>query len=121
MRSRQDWVPVSRMWALALRLEPALLALGDLHSGAMRALRGVIRWRLLVLLTAAVVSGGAGLLLGPGWAVAGVASGPLAVCRRGGVHPYRHAPASPAVGDMSCPDTSTKASAVVRVVTLRRG
>lgn len=49
----------------------------------MRALRGVIRWRLLVLLTAAVMSGGAGLLLGPGWAVAGVVSGPLAVCAAG--------------------------------------
>jgi len=83
VRSRQDWVPVSRMWALALRLEPALLALGDLHNGAMRALRGVIRRRFLVLLTAAVVSGGAGLLLGPGWAAAGVVSGPLAVCAAG--------------------------------------
>jgi len=40
--------------------------------------RWVIRWGLVILVAAAVLFGGAGLLIGPVWAAAGVVLGPLA-------------------------------------------
>jgi len=49
---------------------------GGPHTGIVWPPRW-LRWRFQILAVAAVVFGGAGLLLGPAWATAGIALGPL--------------------------------------------